>query len=63
MRELRFQINANNLDLCKIFAGLGYNQPNSKLNKDEFFQFFRLISPSAIKSESDYIFNKIKIEN
>jgi hypothetical protein len=63
MRDLRFQINANNLDLCKIFAGLGYNQPNSELNKEEFYQFLRLISPSARKSESDYIFNNINIEN
>lgn len=29
MSDIRFQINSQNLDICKILAGLGYNNGKS----------------------------------
>lgn len=58
MSDLRFQINSQNLDLCKILAGLGYVNGKCQLDKDKFYKFLRIINPDIAKDASDYIFLK-----
>ena len=58
MSDLRFQINSNNLDLCKILASLGYSSDTTELNQHKFYQFLRVVNPKITKEESDYIFEK-----
>ena len=63
MSDLRFQIHSQNLDLCRIMAGLGYKDGSSSLNKHQFFQFLKIIYPHIKKAESDYIFAKVDVHN
>ena len=56
MADLRFQIHSQNLDLCRIMAGLGYKDANSEMDKSQYFQFLKIIYPTLTRKESDYIF-------
>jgi len=56
MSDLRFQINSQNLDLCRIMAGLGYKDANSEMDKSQYFQFLKIIYPTLTRKEADYIF-------
>jgi calcium-dependent protein kinase len=58
MSDLRFQVNSKNIDLCKVFAQLGYRNGKEELNKEQFYQFLRVIFPKIERDSSDYIFNK-----
>lgn len=58
MADLRFQINSQNLDLCKILASLGYKNGQAELCKNKFYKFLQIISPDITRDASDYIFNK-----
>lgn len=52
MSDLRFQINSNNLDLYKILASLGYSDGKEELNKQQFYQFLKVVSPSITRQEA-----------
>jgi hypothetical protein len=58
MSDLRFKINSQNLDLCKILASLGYKNGEAELCKNKFYELLQRISPNITKYASDYIFNK-----
>jgi hypothetical protein len=58
LADLRFTINSQNLNLCKILASLGYKNGEAELCKNKFYQFLQIISPNITKYASDYIFNK-----
>ena len=49
MGELRFQINSNNIDLCKLIEGLGFDN-KKELNYDEFSSFLKHIHPKITKT-------------
>lgn len=61
MSDLRFHINANNLDLCIILAGLGY-KGEEKLDKNKFHEFLKIVSPNIKRNESEYIFGQVDTE-
>jgi len=42
MADLRFQINSQNLDLCKILASLGYKNGQAELCKNKFYKFLKI---------------------
>ena len=58
MSDLRFQINSNNLDLCKILNSLGYSSDTAELSQQQFHQFLKLVNPIITKDEAKYIFDK-----
>lgn len=58
MSDLRFQIHSQNLDLCRIMAGLGYKDANAEMDKAQYYQFLKIIYPTITRAESDYIFQK-----
>jgi Ca2+-binding EF-hand superfamily protein len=62
MSDLRYQINAHNIDLCKVLASLGYKSGKTELSKKKFFEFLKIISPSIVQETSDYIFSKVDID-
>ena len=37
MADLRFRINSQNLDLCKVLASLGYKNGEAELCKNKFY--------------------------
>ena len=58
MSDLRFHINAHNLDLVLILTGLGYKGAE-ELDRDKFYQFLKIVSPNITRKESEYIFTKV----
>jgi hypothetical protein len=37
MSDLRFQVNAKNIDLCRVLMRLGHKNARSELNKTNFY--------------------------
>lgn len=49
MSDLRFQVNANNIDICKILGSLGYEKGTAELDPKKFYQFLRIVQPDITK--------------
>lgn len=58
MGELRFQINAKNLDLNKLLEGLGFKGYH-ELNFNQFSEFLRHIHPKITKDEIKFFFERM----
>lgn len=58
MAELRFQINAKNLDLNRLLEGLGF-KGLKELNFQQFSELIRHIHPTITKDEIKFFFEKM----
>lgn len=58
MNGLRFKINSENIDVCKLFSILGF-KPDSELKFKEFHKFLDYISPKITEEEVRFFFDKV----
>jgi Ca2+-binding EF-hand superfamily protein len=58
MGDLRFRVNAENIDLKKLWKNLGYKESKG-LNFKEFQKFLNSIIPNMKKVEQSYFFEKM----
>ena len=58
MGDLRFRVNAENIDLKKLWKNLGYKESKG-LNYKEFQKFLNSIIPNMKKVEQSYFFEKM----
>lgn len=58
MNGLRFKINSENIDVCKLFKILGF-KPESELTFVQFHKFLDYISPKITEEEVRYFFDKV----